>query len=220
MDVHKIAVLQASLGGFDRPVKHTNQLVQPDYFTFTDDNFPPRPSMTPRLQAKIPKMFGWQLKPGYDAYLWLDGNLRLAHAESIQYFLDAIENHDIAVLKHPRRDTIHWEYRYNYRGLHSNATSNYLTSRYTNELLDEQYEVIKNDSDYVDDLMVNGGVFIYRNIPKVQAMLKEWWYYVTRYLVMDQLSFPYLLKKSGLRVNVLPDDFSNCLWLENMRHAK
>lgn len=217
----EVIVLSASLGGFDKPVKHVKQTVEADYFTFTDDNFPPRDkSMTARLQAKIPKMFGWQLKPGYKFYLWLDGNLRLAHPESLQYFLDTVKEHDIAVLKHPRRDTIHWEYRYNWRGLFNNAPSNYLRARYTNEFLDEQYEVTKNDPDYKDDLLVNGGIIMYRNTSKVQDMFKEWWYHVTRYLVMDQLSFPYVLKKSGLRVNVLSDRFDECKWLENVRHAK
>lgn len=217
----KIAVLSSNLGDIDTPVQHVNQTVRADYPAFTDENFPPRfNAMTPRLQAKIPKMFGWQLKPDYDVYMWLDGNLRLAHQESIQYFLDALEDHDIVVLKHPTHDTIHWEYRYTWRGLHSEAPSNYLTARYTNELLDEQYEVIKNDPDYVDDLMVNGGVFMYRNTPGVQAMFKEWWYNVSRYVVNDQISFPYVLKKSGLRVNVLPDVFNDCMWLQDGRHAK
>lgn len=217
----KIAVLSASLGDIDKPVKHTNQLVKADYFTFNDENFPPRyNAITPRLQAKIPKMFGWQLKPNYDYYIWLDGNLRLAHAESIQYFLDAVKEHDMAFLKHPRRDTIHWEYRYTWRGLHQRTTSNYITKRYTNELLDQQYAVIHDDATYEDDLLVNGGVFIYRNFPQVQNMLKEWWYNVSRYIVNDQISLPYVLKKSGVRYNVLPDDFSDCMWLENTRHAK
>lgn len=216
-----IAVVSASLGGIDKPIQHEPQSIECDYYHFTDENFPPRDkSMTPRLQAKIPKMFGWQLKPDYEFYLWLDGNLRLSAPESLQYLLEAMEDYDIVVLKHPTHDTIHWEYRYNWRGLHSNAPSNYLRARYTNELLDEQYEVIKSDPDYVDDLMVNGGVFMYRNTPEVQQMFKEWWYHVCRYLVMDQLSFPYVLKKSGLKVNVLPDVFNDCMWLENVRHAK
>jgi hypothetical protein len=216
MDVPKIAVISASLGGFDKPVEHTNQLVKADYFMFTDENFPRRfNAMTPRLQAKIPKMFGWQLKPGYDYYLWLDGNLRLAHQESIQYFLDALENHDIAVLKHPDRDTVHWEYRYNWRALHSNAPSNYMKARYENEFLDEQMAVLDPN-----DQLVNGGVFMYRNTPAVWAMLKEWFYHVCRYQVNDQIPLPYVLKQSGLRANVLPDVFRDCMWLENMRHAK
>lgn len=217
----RIAVISASLGGIDPPVKHANQLVKADYFHFTDENFSPRHcSVTPRLQAKIPKMFAWQLKPDYDFYLWLDGNIRLAHHESLQYFLDALENHDVAVLQHPDRNTIWWEYRYNWRGLHNNKPSGYLQERYINELLDEQMAVIKADESHTDDLLVNGGVFMYRNTPEVHKMLKEWFYYVSRYLIMDQLSWAYVLKKSGLRINVLPDVFRDCRWLETARHAK
>lgn len=217
----RTAVLSASLGGIDKSAEHTNQTVKADYFNFNDENFPPRfNAMTPRLQAKIPKMFGWQLKPDYDAYMWLDGNIRLAHQESLQYFLDALEDHDIVVLQHPERNTIHWEYRYNWRGLNNNKPSRYLQTRYINELLDEQYEAIKSDPDYKDDLLVNGGIFMYRNTPKVHEMLKEWFYLTCRYTIMDQLSFSYVLKNSGLKVNVLPDDFRDTLWLENRRHAK
>lgn len=217
----KIAVLSARLGAFDKPLDHAQQSIEHDYFEYTDDNFPPRfNSLKPRLQAKIPKFFGWQLNPNYDFYLWLDGNLRLSHPDSLKYFLDNCQEYDVVVLQHPQRNTIYWEYRYNWRGLNSRATSNYLCKRYTNELLDEQYAVIKKDKDYIDDMLVNGGVFMYRNTLKVQTMLKEWWYHVSRYLIMDQLSWAYVLKKSGLRVNVLPDVFNNCPWLDNRRHAK
>jgi hypothetical protein len=207
------------LGGIDKPIEDVEQSIACDFITFTDDNFPPRfNSMTPRLQAKIPKCFAWQLKPDYDFYLWLDGNLRLADPKSLEYYYNNCKDYDVVVLQHPRRDTVYWEYRYNYRGLHSQAPSNYLTERYTNEFLDEQYQVIKDDKDFQDDLLVNGGVFMYRNTPEVHKMLKEWWYHVSRYLIMDQLSWAYVLKKSGLRVNVLPDDFGNCRWIDNKRH--
>jgi hypothetical protein len=219
MDVYKTIVLSSSLGGFDKDVTNVAQSIPCDYCNFTDENFPPRHcSMTPRLQAKIPKCFGWQLKPDYDFYLWLDGNLSLAHPDALRYFLDSCNNYDVVVLKHPTHDTIHWEYRYNWRGLHNNAPSNYLRERYLNEWLDEQYNFIKNDKDYKDDSMVNGGVFLYRNTPEVQKTLKEWFYHITRYCIMDQLSWIYVLKKSGLRVNILPDVFNDCKWLEANRH--
>src|SRR3990167_177864 len=215
-----ILIVRASLGGFDKPIVDEKQSIECDFITYTNDNFPPRhSSMTPRLQAKIPKYFAWQLEPDYDFYLWIDGNLRLAHKDTLKYFYDNCQDYDVVVLQHPRRNTIYWEYRYNWRGLNQRTTSNYLTERYTNELLDEQYEVIKNDKYYVDDLLVNGGIFIYRNTPEVQAMLKEWWYHVSRYLIMDQLSWAYVLKKSKLRVNVLPDNFADCKWLEPKGHS-
>ena len=215
----KIAVVSASLGGFDKETVHVPQSISHDYFMFTDENFPPRAkSMTPRLQAKIPKCFGWQMKPGYDFYLWIDGNLRLSSPDSVKYFYDNCQEYDVVALKHPRRDSAYWEYRYIWRGLYSRATSNYITSRYTGELLDEQMRVIKDDKEFVDNLLVNGGIFMYRNTPEVQRMLKEWWYHISRYLIMDQCSLAYVLKKSGLRLNVLPVNFSDCPYLEHRKH--
>jgi hypothetical protein len=75
-----------------------------------------------------------------------------------------------------------------------------------------------SDENYYDDMLVNGGIFMYKNSPWVQAALKEWWYHCSRYLVMDQLSWAYVLKKHGLKVNVLTDDYNNCPWLEVKRH--
>jgi hypothetical protein len=199
--------LSASLGGFDE-----------DEAVFTDKNFPPRfNSMTSRLQAKIPKMFGWQLEPGHEFYLWHDGNLSLKEGVE-EFLLNEIKGYDIVVLKHPDRNTIWWEYRYNWRGLNDNAPSNYLTERYRGEWLDEQIGVIVDDKDYIDDLLILGGLFLYRNTPEVQRMLKEWWYHVSRYLIMDQLSWAYVLKKSGVKYNALDIDYRELVNVK--RHRK
>jgi len=214
-----IAVVSSNMGEIDGETEHTPQSMPASYLTFTDKNLPPRHcAMSPRLQAKIPKCFGWQLAPNYDYYLWIDGTLRLSNSDSIKHYYDACQGYDVVVLKHPTKDTVRWEYRYNHRGLHNNAPSNYLTERYTNEWLDEQYQVIKADKDYVDDTLVNGGIFMYRNTPEVQNMLKEWWYHISRYCIMDQMSWIYVLKNSGLKINILPEEFNNCPWLENRRH--
>ncbi|HET7099035.1 MAG TPA: glycosyltransferase domain-containing protein [Patescibacteria group bacterium] len=214
----KIAVITANLGGFDKPEVFVPQSLVYDYFPFSDENFPPRfKAMTPRLQAKIPKCFGWQMAPGYDYYLWIDGNLALNSPDSIEYFLKNCQGYDVVTLKHPRRPTVWKEARYLEQGL--NEQSKYLVERYENELLAEQMAEINSDPDFTDDLLVNGGIFMYRNTPKVQKMLKEWWYHISRYLIMDQCSFSYVLKKSGLKVNVRPDIYNDCPYLRTKRHA-
>lgn len=218
----KIAIITANLGGFDEAAEHEPQSVPYDYFLFTDENFPPRfNSMTPRLQSRIPKCFGWQMVPGYDYYLYIDANLALKHRDSLKFFLDNCQDHDIVALKHQRRPNIRQETRYIRKGLREG--SSYLVGRYANELLAEQYAVIENDKDYVDDTLLLGGVFMYRNTPEVQKALKEWWYHITRYHVIDQLAFPYILKKAGLKVNIKPDVIYDC-WFLGVRghkhHAK
>ena len=214
----EIAMITANLGGFDKLEPHVPQSIPYDYFLFTDENFPPRlHAMTPRLQAKIPKFFGWQMVPGFNYYFWIDANLTLSNPDSLKYFFDNCQDYDIVVLKHPGRNTMKWEARYLQRGLIQE--SKYLAGRYANELLEEQTAEIAADKSFVDDLLVIGGVFMYRNTRKVQKMLKEWWYHVSRYCIQDQISFPYVLKKSGLRVNVRPDKYNDCTYLKHKGHV-
>lgn len=216
---HKgIAVVSVNLGGLDKPVVHTPQSFSADYYIFTDKEMPPREkAMTPRLQAKIPKCFAWQLAPDYEYYLWIDGNLKLAHPDTLKYLMENIEGYDIVTLKHPARPNIRQEVRYTRKGIKQQSI--YVLSRYTNESLLEMYDIVEKDKEYVDDLLVIGGVFLYRNTLAVQAMLKEWWYYQTRYILQDQISFPYVLKKSGIKINVLPDIYDKTPYLTHVRHT-
>jgi hypothetical protein len=95
-----------------------------------------------------------------------------------------------------------------------------MVSRYPGELLKELYEVIENDKEYIDDLLVIGGIFLYRNTPEVQRMLKEWFYYQTRYIVQDQISFAYVLKKSGIKVNILDEPYDTSPYLTHIKHTQ
>lgn len=213
----KVAIITANMGGYDRPVTHVPQSIPHNYYLFTDENFPPRSkAMTPRLQAKIPKCFGWQMVPGYDYYLWLDANYRLTHPDSLKHFLDNCRDSDVVVFRHPKRFTIWEEFRYVRRGMHQ---SSFLQSRYENELLTEQYQEIHADKSFKDDILLAGGLFMYRNTPQVQSALKEWWYHISRYEIMDQLAFPYVLKKAGLKLNILSDSYHNCWFVEGQGHV-
>ena len=213
----KIAVISANLGGMDEMTPHAPQSLSYDNFIFTDRNFPPRfNAMTPRLQAKIPKFFGWQMAPGYDYYLWLDSTLSLSDRDSLKYFYDNCQGYDIVVLKHPSHPNVRQEARYTRKGIKQKAR--YIVSRYENELLKEQMDEIEADKDFVDDLLAIGGVFMYKNTPKVHKMLKEWWYHVSRYIIQDQISFSYVLKKSGLKINIRPDIYNNCPYLVSNGH--
>ena len=213
----KIAVISANLGNFDSVKSHIKQSVPYDYFLFTDENFPPRnKTMTPRLQAKIPKCFAWQMVPGYDYYLWIDGALTLSDKDSLKHFLDNIQGYDLVALKHHKRSSIRQEVKFIRQKL--KKQSNYHGARYNNELLEEQYRVVGDDKDYVDDFLLIGGVFLYRNTLKVQGALKEWWYHITRFHVLDQFSFAYVMKKAGLKIKILPDEYANCWYLNAGGH--
>lgn len=199
----KIALVSAKLGNFDKAQMHVDQSLSYDSFLFTDENFPPRhKAMTSRLQAKIPKFFAWQLKPGYDYYIWLDGNITLTHPDSLKLLLESCLKHDFAVIRHPRRPNIRQEARYLRKGLREQSI--YLTGRYDGEWTPDQVVEMNSNKNFVDDLLVLGGVFIYKNTPAVQAAMKEWWYLTSRYSVFDQLAFAYVLKTTDkLKVKVI-----------------
>ena len=214
----KLAVISANLGNFDEPVVHEPQSIPNDNFLFTDENFPPRPhTMLPRMLAKVPKCFGWQLLPGYDFYLWLDGSHRLRHPDSLKFFLDSCQDYDIVATRHPKIPNIRQEARTVRKGVRQQA---FYRQRYLGEQGDELYSLIGNDKDYVDDLLVSCGMFMYRNTPEVQAALKDWWYFISRYHVNDQLSFPYVIRKAGLRLNVLEDGIHDAWFVEGVEHKR
>ena len=205
----KIAIITANMGNFDNPMEYAKQSVGYDFYRFTDENFHPRwRSMMPRLQARIPKMFGWQMVPLYDYYIWVDASFSLLHPDSVKWFMEQCDGFDIAVLKHPMRNSIQEEADYLKKRLREEKNGKksdpYVTLRYENELIDEQLAEIKNDEKFVDDRLFASTAFIYKNTDKNQKMLKEWWYHTSRYHSVDQLSFPYVLDKSGCAVNIIP----------------
>ena len=203
MTPQRIAVVSANLGGFDEPVAHVPQEgVDVQYHAFTDAIFPPRPrAMTPRLQAKIPKMFAWDLLPGYDAYLWLDASLQLSKPDSVAWFVAQMNGRDIAVFRHPDRLTIAEEADFlRTKMAHG---SRYILARYQGEDLDGQMAAIGKSSGL---RLFAAGAFIYKPTPMVQAAFKDWWVHASRFHIIDQLAFPFVLHEWGVNPSVIDED--------------
>jgi hypothetical protein len=219
----KILVHTANLGDFDPVIDHIPQIPPLgdtiDFVRFTNENFPPRLHvMTPRLQARIPKMFGWQMRPGYDFYIWIDSSCTLLHPESVRWFLEQCRGCHMAVFKHPDRNTITEEYEFVKTKIEEK--NKYLVLRYENELADEQMAEIRADKAYKDEMLFASTAFVYANHPKVHALLKEWWYHTSRYHAIDQLSFPYVIWKSKCTVRVIPDNYLKTPYLTYTRNKK
>ena len=175
-----------------------------NFHRWTDKTFPPRfRSMIPRLQAKIPKMFGWEMASGHDLYLWLDGTFILWRFGTVRWFVEQLGQADFAIFAHPSRETIRDEARMLREALA--IWDPYICSRYEREFLDEQMGAIPTD--YPDDRLYAAGAFIYRDLPKTRAALTDWWVHTSRYHTDDQLSLPYVLWKHKVAVKVLPGFF-------------
>ena len=213
MKMIRVAVVSANLGNYDPVIEYVlqkvNDDIELDIFRLSDKEFPPRPkAMTSRLQAGMPKMFSWQLFPGYDFYIWVDTSCSLQNEDSVMWFMDKIKGYDFAFFKHPDRNTVYEEYTFVKRKIAEG--SRYLCSRYEGEWLDEQIEYITNDPSFVDDCLYASTAFIYKNTKKVQNILKEWWFHKSRFLIHDQLALPYVVQKGNGKVNVIPDNYLKC----------
>jgi len=214
----KIAVITANMGSFDKNHEIVEQSIPVDFYKFGDDNFTPRiKAMTPRLQARIPKMFGWQMVPGYDFYIWHDSSLAVTSKDMVAWFMGQLGDADAVFLRHPERKTVCEEAEYIKEKVLANHY--YLAPRYAGELIDEQMKELQEPTGYKDDLLIASTTFMYRNTIKVHDLMKEWWYHTSRYHIVDQLGLPYAIYRSGCKVNIIDDNYLCLKHLKHTRHA-
>lgn len=219
----KVCLLQAALGTLDTIVPPVPQELPPgvtlDVITFTDANVPLRSqTMSPRLQARIPKMFGYEMAPGYDVYVWVDASFSLQRPGCVAWMLGHLGDDQFVTFAHPARSTCQAEAIF-IEGKIA-AGNRYLTDRYAHEDTAGQLRAIRQPG-FVDDRLYATMVIGYRDTASVRAMLREWWVHTSRYHAVDQLALPFVLWQwaSSVRVAVLPGDPFHCPYLTRVRRA-
>lgn len=190
-----LAILTANLGSFDTIKEPVPQNCEYNYHCFDDSNYPPITGLTPRFQYRIPKIFGWQLFPDYDCYLWLDGAWSFTRPDCAEWFLEQLGDGDMAFFKHPTRKTVREEVAHIEEYL--NKGDKYLTPRYKNGLHKEQLE---NMPHYFDDRLYASTAFIYKNTREVREAMTQWWLNQSRYFTCDQVSLPYAVRDLDVRI--------------------
>jgi len=222
--MEKVAILSCVLGGFDTPKDPVEQDIPATFHRWTDENFPLIAGLTPRLQYRIPKYFGWQMLPGYDFYIWLDGGISLLRRDCATWYLSQIDGYDIGFFEHPHRNSIEAEVRhvddYLHRRVGTKRGQDYIISRYENGLHKEQLRIIQKDKHYSDDKLYATTVFAYRNNPRVQAFMKDWWYYQSRYFTCDQIPLPWLCDNWGLKVKTFDEPLYKTGYMSLVSHHR
>jgi hypothetical protein len=216
----KVAVLSANLGHYEAHAVPFMPQVVPDgtvdLHWFTDANFPTRhKALMPALQCAIPKMFGWELKPGYDVYIWIDASRGLLRPDTAAWFLEKLGHAEMAVFLHPERSTIQAEYEF-IKARMARPGETYLTSRYAGEWIDEQYKAVHQPWHF-DNKLYASTAFAYRPTVRVRAMMREWWFHKSRYLIHDQLAFPYVLREHRVSVVEMTESVYACAHLPYTR---
>lgn len=198
----KLCILSANLNNFDKPKPPVDQILheveQIDYHCYTDSDFPPIIGLTPRFQYRIPKMFGWEMFPDYDFYIWLDGSVSFQREDCVKYYLSQLGDKDIAFFKHPSRRNIRQEVAHIEE--HLQLGKPYITKRYKGGLHKEMLEVIQKDTSYKNSKLYASTSFIYRNNSKVRSFMRDWFFYQARYFTCDQVPLPWLCDNWDLKV--------------------
>lgn len=191
-----ITVLTSITGGKD--VLQEQPKSDARYVAFTDETKsktweikePPSVFVDPRRNSRIPKMCP-HLFFDSEYTIWIDGNIKMhiTPEEAVEKYL---KDHDFAVFKHPSRDCLYEEA--------------IVCARLR---LDDPEKIIEQVKHYEDEGFAKHkglcecGVILRRNTPKVQAFNNAWLAEYTRFSRRDQLSFPYVADKVGLRFNAI-----------------
>ncbi len=146
--------------------------------------------MEPRRNSRIPKMLS-HLYTETEYSIWIDGNVTLGvpPEELVKRYL--VDN-DIAVFKHMKRDCLYDE-----------------AIRCATGKLDDPEVIIEQVKRYEDAGYAKNkglyecGVILRRHSAKVIEFNNYWWAEYCRGSMRDQISFPYVADKVGLRINKL-----------------
>lgn len=175
--------------------------------------------MRPILQAKIPKMFAWQMIPECDFYIWCDACITLSHHDTVAWLLEQLGDADIAFFKHPEgRNSVQSELDYMENCMNTpGAMQGYLMERYHGEPMRNQVETYLKKPGFVDDHLYAGGVFIYRNNVHTFAMLESWFMQNLLHSIQDQLSLPYVLAQSNCEVKTIDENIYDNIYVQRHR---
>lgn len=203
----KIAILTGQVGSKGTIKDPSNGgFPNADYYAFTDKDLDVRVWQTrpayhfslqsqfqQRRDAKLPKVLGWLLVPGYDYYIWHDSVCEVAQdpVEVVQTYLG--QNTDMALWQHPDRDCSYAE---------CDAVAGYSMESASNLAETRQFLAEQN-------WPAHGGLFemssfVYRNNPRVQAAMLSWWELICRYSSRDQILWPLVVKTHQLNFSIMP----------------
>ena len=198
-----IVVYTSIVGGKDNLRDDQFETYDADFIAFLDK---PQPTnvwqvkkifkqfIDPSRQAKIYKVFPY-LYMDYEYSIWMDGRmaLRVSPKELIETYL---KDADIALFRHFQRDDIYEEYQADVLMVHRQHEPEYLF-----RIQQERYAR--------EDFPKHSGLFectviLRRHTEPVKRLMEMWWSEISAYTVCDQCSFIYCVKKTGIKINVMP----------------
>ena len=125
----------------------------------------------------------------YDYYIWIDGSIFLRD-EFIKNITNLInQDYNLINFKHSVRNNV------------KDELSASMYEKYDNQNLKYQYSQFVNDG-FEDKVgLFENTIFIRKNITYINKLFDLWWVHNLKYSFQDQISYPYVLWKSGIKVD-------------------
>lgn len=203
-----LAIYTAITGGYDSLKEHVN--LPGDLFVFTDgkvanDKYCVLPCLnlfkSNNRNAKIHKVLNHLYFSEYEYTLWIDGNIRIK--KDISSLVTEWKMHDISLFKHPERTCAYEE---------ANVCSKYKLDKAP--VITKQVEKYKAEQ-FPEKYGLWCGGIIFRN-NRVNHFNELWWEEISTGSKRDQISLPYAIWKSGVKVNNMKSNG----WYEQHPHLR
>lgn len=213
--MNQFAIYTAVIGGYDNVLQPTCIDPRFDYILFSNDISEgtcgtwrirriPYSNPDPTRIARWVKTHPEVLLPNYSASVWIDGNVIIKTAHVYERIIELLQSNIlIASMWHNERNcvykeaekliTIGWEQEHTFLA-------------WTNKIWKEHYPTDKG-------LWETNFLFRVHSNNRIQNMDHLWWNCIDNYSRRDQLSFPYVLWKTGIEC---PYFLSEC---ENVRNS-
>ena len=148
----------------------------------------------PRLNAKYHKVLAHLCLPREAVSLWIDGNIEICPPVSLAALADRyLRGADMAVFRHRQRTCIYQEAIYClHQRLDKPAVIRRQVFRYTREGFPANHG------------LAECSVLLRRHTPAVREFNEFWWREIQAGSIRDQISFPYVAWKTGIKINYFP----------------
>jgi Methyltransferase domain len=218
----KICIASANLSGIDVSATLPPQVLpsgwEMDFKCFVDTDFPPRPlSISPRMQAKYPKMCAFEWFTDADLIAWIDSSFTVTTSGLAAWLIDKLGDGDICLMPHIVRKSVSEELAFMTQLM--TAGDQYLSSRYAGEPMAEQVSSYLSGAQFEDNWLSANGCFVYRNVPAIQALMKDWLLECVKWSSQDQLSLPYVMQRHGITPRWMDCGLWNCPHMQFTGHA-
>ena len=218
----KVAVVTSIFGGIDQPKPFPAQVCCPAYdrILVTEEGIEvnaqrPTPinreqalnaqrsiksgDLDARMQARYFKIKTHEAFPGYEAVVWIDGNVQIKSATFLSRILDAMAGNDIAMARHPGRGCIYDEAAFVANRIKQGSA--YLSARYRADAILQEVEAYRAQGHPPGSGLYWCGLFARRVDPRVNRFFNQWWKHCLRWpKPNDQISFAYLARKLKMKI--------------------